>query len=62
MTSKFHDFAIDVMQRPRDGRTIYVARCLHGNGCTWHTGELLTRARAVAAVRMHQLQKSTEDL
>jgi len=58
---KAHDFTIDVMVRPRDGKTIYVARCLEP-GCTWHTLELTTRCKAVHAAHWHQLTKIVEGL
>jgi hypothetical protein len=50
---KSHDFTIDTLTRPRDGKTVYVARCVH-SGCTWHTGELTSRRKAVVAAWVHQ--------
>jgi len=56
-----HDFTIDVMRRPSDGKQIFVARCLHG-GCGWHTGELTTRRKAVLAAWTHQAHEAVKKL
>lgn len=56
-----HDFKIDVMVRPRDNRTIFVARCIEP-GCIWYTLELTTRCKAVIAAHWHQTTKIVEAL